>query len=142
MTQAREGNTVKVHYSGTLSNGTVFDKSPEDTPLEFTLGEKTLIAGFEEAVDGMEVGETKKVTLAPEDAYGPRHDEMLIEVDKDQLPDGLEPEIGTPLQIGLPDGQSQVVIISEIEDDTITLDANHPLAGQELTFEITLQEIV
>ena len=142
MAQACEGNTVKVHYSGTLNDGTVFDKSPEDTPLEFTLGEEDVIAGFEKAVDGMEVGETKQVTLAPEDAYGPYYDEMLIEVNKEQLPEGMEPEIGTPLQIGLPDGKSQIVIITEIEDETIILDANHPLAGQELTFEITLKEIV
>lgn len=142
MTKACEGNTVKVQYIGTLNDGTVFDQSPEETPLEFTLGERAVIAGFEKAVDGMEIGEVKKVTIAPEEAYGQYHDEMLIEVKKEQLPEELEPKVGTPLQVGLPDGQTQVVVISEIADDTVTLDANHPLAGQELTFEITLKEIV
>ncbi len=141
MAQAKQGDTVKVHYTGTLEDGSVFDSSVERAPLEFTLGAGQLIAGFDEAVSGMSPGEKKVVKIPAEKGYGPRRDEMTAEVSRSELPPDLEPKIGMQLQANQQDGRSMVVTVVEVKDESVTLDANHPLAGKELTFEIELLEV-
>ncbi|HHL73984.1 MAG TPA: peptidylprolyl isomerase [Bacteroidetes bacterium] len=142
MSQAKNGDTVKVHYTGTLKDGSVFDSSREREPLEFTLGSGQLIPGFEEAVVGMNIGDSKTVTIAADDAYGQYRDDMRMEVPMEQFPDNITPEVGQQLQLSNPDGSTFLVVISEISDSGVTLDANHPLAGKDLTFEIELVEVV
>jgi FKBP-type peptidyl-prolyl cis-trans isomerase 2 len=141
MTQAKEGDTVKVHYTGTLEDGTVFDSSRKRDPLEFTIGDGNIIPGFEEAVVGMVEGESKTIAIPPEEAYGMHQDEMVMSVGRDQLPPDLKPEIGQQLQSRQSDGQIAVFLVTEVDETSITVDANHPLAGKELTFEIELMEI-
>ena len=136
-----DGKTVKVHYTGTLADGTMFDTSREREPLEFTLGRGELIPGFEEAVKDMQIGQIKTVTIPPDEAYGQYNDEMVIVVPRDRLPDGLDPAVGQQLQIQRTDGRTDVAMVSEVSEATITLDANHPLAGKDLTFEIEILEI-
>ena len=142
MAQAKAGDTVKVHYTGKLEDGTVFDTSEERTPLEFTIGSGQIIPGFERAVVGMEPGETKTATIPPEEAYGLHREEMTITVEKEQFPDEINPEPGQQLQVQQPDGRMALVVISDVSESTVTLDANHPLAGQPLTFDIRLVDIV
>lgn len=141
MTQAKAGDTVKIHYTGTLDDGTQFDSSAGREPLEFELGSGQVIPGFDKAVEGMAVGEEKSVNIEPEDAYGPRHDQMVQEVPKDALPDDLEPEIGMGLQAQGPDGQLINLTVTEVADESITVDGNHPLAGKALNFAIELVDI-
>ena len=141
MAQVKDGDSVKVHYTGTLEDGTVFDSSRDREPLEFTLGSGMLIPGFEKAVVGMSVGDSTKVTIPTDEAYGQRNDEMVIDVANDQVPEHIKPEIGMLLQLESEGGVMEVVI-TEVKEDGITLDANHPLAGKDLTFEIELVEIV
>ena len=138
---AKDSDTVKVHYTGTLDDGTVFDTSIEREPLEFTLGEGMLIPGFEEAVKGMQVGQSKTVTIPAEEAYGPYLDDLIIVVEQSQLPEGLDPEVGQVLEVTQEDGRTGVVTVIDVSETTITVDANHPLAGKDLTFEIKLVEI-
>lgn len=142
MSKAKEGDTVKVHYTGKLTDeGTVFDSSREREPLEFTLGEGKLIPGFEDAVIGMEEGDSTTVDLASEDAYGERREDLELEVSKSDLPDNIEPEVGMQLQMQQQEnGQNIPVQITAVEDDYVKLDANHPLAGKDLTFDIELIE--
>ena len=140
MTQAQTGNNVKVHYTGRLDNGQVFDSSAERDPLEFTLGQGQLIPGFEKAVTGMQVGDKKTVTIPAEDAYGTRQEELLFSVERTQLPDHIQPEVGQQLQVSQ-DGQATVVTVAELTDTTIVLDANHPLAGENLTFDLEVVEV-
>ncbi|NIR33214.1 MAG: peptidylprolyl isomerase [Desulfuromonadales bacterium] len=140
MSQAKEGDSVKVNYTGKLDDGTVFDSSEGKDPLEFTIGSGQVIPGFENAVDGMEVGDSKTVTLSSEDAYGPRRDEMVLQVERERLPDEIDPQVGQQLQVGSSEDQTMIVQITEVTDDSVTLDANHPLAGKDLTFEIELVE--
>ena len=142
MAKAQSGDTVKVHYTGTLGNGKTFDQSKEDAPLQFTLGKQQLIPGFEQAVIEMEVDETKKITIPADQAYGEHNKEVVVEVTRSRLPDNLEPKIGQQLEVQDKDGNPLIVAITDLTDNTVTLDANHPLAGQDLTFEITLVEIV
>jgi len=139
--KVENGNTVKVHYTGTLKDGSVFDTSAEREPLEFKLGEGQLIPGFEKAVIGMEEGEKTKVDIPVKEAYGEAREDLIINVPKDQLPEDVQPEVGMQLQVNQPDGQPVPVRIAEISDDELTLDANHPLAGKDLAFEIELVEI-
>jgi peptidylprolyl isomerase len=139
--QAKIGDTVKVHYTGRLQDGTVFDTSVGSEPLEFTLGQGQLISGFEQAVIGMQVGESKTVTIPVDQAYGPRRDDMVLEVGRDELPEDLEPKVGMQLQMNQGDGGIMIVTITEVSETTIKIDANHPLAGQDLTFDIELVEI-
>lgn len=139
MSQVKNGDTVKVHYTGTLADGTVFDSSLEREPLEFTLGEGQLIPGFEKTVLGMSAGESRTVTIPAEEAYGPYREEMVLEVPRTQLPADMEPQVGMQLQIGEEQGEGMVVQITQVSDSNITLDANHPLAGKDLTFNIQLQ---
>ncbi len=141
MTQAKAGDNVKVHYTGKLDDGTVFDSSAEREPLEFSLGSGNVIPGFEEAIVGMAPGESKTATIPPEQAYGPRRDELAIAVEKEQIPTDLAVEVGQQLQISQNNGQVIPVIVTDVSDSQVTLDANHPLAGQQLTFDIELVEV-
>lgn len=141
MAQAKAGDKVKVHYTGTLSDGTVFDSSLEREPLEFTLGEGQVIPGFEEAVVGMEPGGTKNITLAPDQAYGDYNAEAVTDVPRDQIPPHIAPEVGMMLEVRLETGQPAHVIITEVSDESVTLDGNHPLAGKDLSFDLSLVEI-
>ena len=142
MMQAKVGDTVRVHYTGKLPDGTTFDTSLQREPLEFTLGQGELIPGFEQAVVGMSPGETKTETIPADQAYGVRRPEMVFEVDRGQLPPGLDPQVGQRLQMTQPNGAAIPVVVIEATESHITLDANHPLAGKDLVFEITLVEIV
>lgn len=141
MVQAKPGDTVKIHYTGKLDDGTVFDSSVEREPLEFTLSSGQVIPGFDQAVLGMSPGETKTETIPMDQAYGPYREEMVLEVNKQQMPPDLEPEVGQQLQLQQANGQIVAVLVTGVTDSTVTLDANHPLAGEDLTFEIQLVEI-
>ena len=136
---AKTGDTVKVHYTGTLNNGTVFDTSIQREPLEFTIGQGQLIPGFEQAVIGMKVGESTTVTIPVAQAYGPHRSDLVFTMELSQLPENIE--VGEQLQMTQTDGSTIVVTVVEVSETTATLDANHPLVGQELTFEIELVEI-
>lgn len=144
MSKVKDGDTVKVHYTGKLTeDGTVFDSSEDREPLEFTLGEGQLIPGFEQAVIGMEVGEDTTVDIASEDAYGERREDLELEVSKSDLPDNIDPQVGMQLQMQQQEnGQAIPVQITDVEEEYVQLDANHPLAGKDLTFEIELVEQV
>jgi len=141
MVEAKSGDTVKVHYTGTLEDGTVFDTSVEREPLEFTLGQGQLIPGFEQAVIGMKIGDLKTINIPADQAYGPYHDDLILVIERDQLPEDLAPEVGQQLQMTQADGEVVRVMISDVSEATVTIDANHPLAGKDLTFEIELIEI-
>lgn len=141
MSEAKKGDKVKVHYTGKLTDGTVFDSSENRDPLEFTLGEGRMIPGFEEAVYGMKVGDKKSADIASAEAYGDKRDDMMIEVPNDKLPEDIKPEVGMQLSMQQPDGQPVPVQIAEVHDNHIVLDANHPLAGKDLVFDIELVEI-
>lgn len=141
MAEAKNGDTVSIHYTGRLEDGTVFDTSENKDPLEFTLGEGNVIPGFEKAVEGMEEGETRTETIVSDEAYGERRDDLVLSVSKQQLPDDLDPQVGQRLQMQAGDGQTFQVVISEVESDSVEVDANHPLAGEDLTFDIELVEI-
>ena len=142
MSDAKKGDTVKVHYTGRLDDGSVFDSSLDGEPLQFIIGEGHVIQGFEEAVEGMSPGEKKTVRIEFEKAYGPHYDEGVIVVERSGLPEDLKPKVGDVLQIPQHDGDPLIVTVKEITDTTITLDANHPLAGKDLIFEIELMEIL
>jgi FKBP-type peptidyl-prolyl cis-trans isomerase 2 len=142
MSEAKTGDKVKVHYTGKLADGTQFDTSADQEPLEFTLGAGEVIPGFEEAVLGMNPGDTKTTTITAEDAYGDYDDELLLEVERDQFPPNITPEIGQRLQLHEANGEAFGAVVTSFDDETVTLDANHPLAGQDLTFDIELVEIV
>lgn len=141
MEQAQQGNTVKVHYQGKLEDGTVFDSSRGREPLEFTIGEGRVIAGFEEAVQGMRTGETKVSRVPADQAYGPRRDDLVLELPRTQIPDELDVEVGQQLTLQKQDGQPIPVVVADLDEENVTLDANHPLAGEDLTFELELVEI-
>ncbi|GAB6175588.1 peptidylprolyl isomerase [Desulfobaculum senezii] len=142
MAQAKSGDTVRIHYTGTLADGSEFDSSRDREPLEFTLGAGAVIPGFDSAVDGMQPGDSKSVTIPCAEAYGDYVDEAVAVVPRDQFPDHISPELGMALQIPQQEGSPVVVTITEISDESITLDGNHPLAGKDLNFEIELVEIV
>lgn len=165
MAQAQNGNTVKVHYTGTLDDGSVFDSSETvqeescgcscsssggcepksdcgSEPLEFVIGEGNVIPGFEKAVVGLAVGERVKVTIPFDEAYGPHHEQMVAVVDRSEMGSDIEPIEGQQLEVVLQDGSSMPVLITEVTDTTVTIDGNHPLAGRDLTFDIKLMEIV
>ena len=138
MTQAKSGDNVTIHYTGKLEDGTVFDSSEGREPLPFTIGESQVIPGFEEAVMGMNPGDSKTVTIPSEKAYGPRNEEMVMNVPIDQVPPDITPEIGMQLELMNDSNQPMVVRISEITEEHVALDANPPLAGKDLTFDIEL----
>jgi peptidylprolyl isomerase len=136
-----EGDTVKVHYTGKLNDGSVFDSSKDREPLEFTLGEGQLIPGFEEAVNGMEVGDSTTVDIPTDEAYGERRDDLELEVSKAELPGDVEPEVGMQLQMKQQGSEKTIPVqITEVEEEKVTIDANHPLAGKDLTFDIEVVE--
>ncbi|MFC1902386.1 peptidylprolyl isomerase [Chloroflexota bacterium] len=137
----KDGNTVKVHYTGKLDDGTIFDSSVEREPLEFTIGTGQIISGFEGTVRGMQVGQVKTITIPAEEAYGPHNEDMVFVVERDKLPENLNPVVGERLEKRLENGNTAVLVVIDFSDTTITLDANHPLAGKTLTFEIELLEI-
>ncbi len=137
----KEKDNVSVHYTGTLNNGEIFDSSKGREPLAFTVGAGMMIPGFDKAVVGMKLNETKKVTIAPADAYGEKQDGLVQKVEKSQLPADLQPEVGQQLASQLPNGQQIPVTVTDVAEDSITIDANHPLAGKELTFEIEVVTI-
>lgn len=139
--QAKNGDKVKIHYQGTLTDGTVFDSSYQREPLEFTLGEGQVIPGFENGVMGMEVEETKSISIEPEDAYGERNDNMIISFPKANLPEDFTPQIGQQIQLQDQQGNPIPVVIQDIKEEELVLDANHPLAGKVLNFDIELVEI-
>lgn len=138
MGKAKEGDTVKVHYTGKLANGEVFDSSEGRQPLEFTIGNGSLIPGFEKGVVGMDVGDTKTIKISPEEGYGERRDELVVEVNKNDFPDTVTPALGQRLQIRQQGSDPIVVTITELKEETVTLDANHPLAGYTLFFDVEM----
>ena len=140
MAQVQNGDTVRVHYTGTLDDGTVFDSSKGREPIEFTVGGGQVIAGFDEAVSGMTAGEAKKVTIPAVQAYGERRDELMLRVDRARFPDDVEPQVGQQFQMSQGE-QEFVVNVAAVEGASVTLDANHPLAGKDLTFELELVDI-
>lgn len=139
--KAQQGDTVAVHYTGKLDSGEVFDSSQGRDPLEFTVGSGQVIPGFDQAVDGLEVGESREVRIEPDDAYGEPRDDLKVDVSRDQFPNDADPEIGQQVQVQVAPGQNRVATIAAVQEDSITLDLNHPLAGQPLTFEVELVEI-
>lgn len=142
MTQASTGDTVKVHYTGKFEDGSVFDSSRDREPLEFSIGKQQVIMGFEEAVTGMSRGESKNIRIPAEKAYGKHKDELIIKTKRSQMPANIEPEEGLHLQINQPSGAVFNVIVTEVSEDTVTLDGNHPLAGKDLIFDIEIVEVV
>lgn len=141
MAQAKVGDKVKVHYTGRFDNGQVFDSSENRNPLEFTIGQGQVVPGFENAVIGMNPGDSKTERIDAENAYGPYVDEMVITVNRSQIPQDMNPEVGQELEVRSPEGDVIPVMVTDVTEETITLDANHPLAGQALTFDIKLVEI-
>ncbi len=141
MSQVKENDTVKVHYTGKLSNGQVFDSSLEREPLEITLGQGMLIPGFEKGIMTMELNEKKTINIPVAEAYGAVQDELLYEVKKDQLPQDMAPEVGMGLASKDENGKEIQFRIAEVKEEHIVVDANHPLAGHDLTFELELIEI-
>jgi len=141
MSKVKDGDTVKVHYTGKLEDGTVFDSSKESEPLELTIGAGNVIEGFEKGVIGMERGSSKTVTIPPEEAYGSMNEELVAKVKKENFPENITPVIGEQLQLKQQDGNIVNVTITEIIGDTVTLDANHLLSGKTLIFDIELVEI-
>lgn len=141
MTKIKDGDNVKVHYTGKLSDGTVFDSSDGRDPLAFTIGKGMMIPGFEKGVMGMQLDEKKTITLQPDEAYGQVREDMIAEVPKSQLPPDLKPQLGMELMSQTPDGHQLVVRVIAVKEDAIVIDANHQLAGKELTFDIKIVEI-
>ena len=147
MAQAKAGDTVRVHYEGQLSDGTIFDSSLEREPIEFILGQDTVIPGFEQAVIGMEVGESKDVSIPPEEGFGEYSEDFVVNIEKSMLPPDINPELGMQLEVSPEEASSEeetprVFTIADIAEDSITLDGNHPLAGAEIAFKIELLEIL
>ena len=141
MEQVKSGDSVKVYYTGKLEDGTVFDASEENEPLEFVVGSGSLIPGFEQAVVGMAPGESKVERIPADQAYGQYQEEMVMQIDREYMPPDFEPEIGQQLEIQRSSGEVISVVVTDISDAAVTLDANHPLAGMDLIFEIQLLEI-
>jgi peptidylprolyl isomerase len=141
MTQAKKGDAVKIHYTGRLRDGSEFDSSSGREPLQFSIGRGQVIPGFEEAVTGMKVGDKKTVEIPCAKAYGDRDPSMVMVVDRKHVPGDINPEVGQRLEMGSPSGELVIVNVVDVSDENITLDANPPLAGEDLTFDIELVEI-
>ena len=142
MSQAALGHTVKVHYTGTLDDGSQFDTSRGREPLTVTIGKGELIPGFEQALLGMAEGESKSVTIESDDAYGPHRSELVQEIERSLIPPEMDLEVGGSVMVRGPDEQPMRLLIRELSEDSVTLDANHPLAGENLTFDLELVQIV
>lgn len=141
MSTIKNGDTVSVHYTGTLTSGEVFDSSLERKPLKFTLGKGQLIPGFERAIMGLSVGEKVMANIPSKEAYGEHNSEMVLQVPNNQLPPELDAQVGMQLQLNQPDGQVIPVQITQVKVEMVTIDANHPLAGEDLNFDIEIIEI-
>ena len=141
MTEIKQGDTVRIHYTGTLLDGKVFDSSEGRDPLEFAVGSGQIIPGLDAALPGMEIGEKKRVEIDCVDAYGPINPGMRQQIPREGIPDDIPLEPGTQLQMQTPDGQALPVTVVEVDEATVTLDANHPLAGQDLVFDIEIVSI-
>ena len=141
MSQVKQNDTVVVHYTGKLKTGQVFDSSLEREPMEFTLGQGQLIPGFENGIIDMTVSEKKSIEIPSDEAYGEAKPELILEIEKTQIPEEIKPEIGVRLMSTSPDGNQMPLLITEVKETTIIVDANHPLAGQDLIFEVELIEI-
>ncbi|QCE41882.1 peptidylprolyl isomerase [Psychroserpens sp. NJDZ02] len=141
MSQVKENSAVKVNYTGKLSDGQVFDSSEGKEPIEFTLGQGQLIPGFEKGLIDMKLNEKKTITIAKEEAYGDINDALKQEVSKADLPQDMKPEVGMGLVSKAPDGRETNLLVVEVKEDTIVLDANHPLAGKDLIFDLEVVEI-
>jgi peptidylprolyl isomerase len=142
MTQASKGDTVRVHFTGRLKDGTEFGKTKKEEPLEFTIGEGQVIPGFEESTIGMRPGETKRVELEPEQAFGEKRPELVSKVDRSVVPEHIDLGPGTQLQVTSADGNPVMVTVTDLSDEHVTFDANPPLAGLSVTFDIELVEVV
>lgn len=142
MAQAKKGDTVRIHYTGKLEDEEVFDSSVDREPLEFILGDGKIIPGFEEAVVGMAPGESKTVSIPPEKAYGPHRKELVADIERNRIPDSLELQVGKHVQLRQPNGGMVQAKVTSMSESKVTIDANHPLAGKDLTFDIKLVEIV
>lgn len=141
MAHPRSGDKVKIHYTGRLDDGRVFDSSKERTPIELTVGEERLLPGFEEALTGMEPGDERTVKIPADRAFGPHRPELMLSVGRDELPEHIKPQVGQQLQMQQGNGEVAVVTVAEVSDEQVTIDANHPLAGQDLTFDLELVEV-
>jgi peptidylprolyl isomerase len=141
MTQAKNGDTVKIHYTGRLEDGSEFDSSSGKEPLQFSIGSGQVIPGFDEAVTGMKVGEKKTAEIPCDKAYGDRDPSMVMMVDRKHVPPEINPEVGQRMEMGGPNGELVIVNVIDVNDENVTLDANPPLAGEDLTFDIELVEI-
>lgn len=141
MSQVKQNDKVKVHYTGKLANGEVFDSSVEREPMEFEVGKGQLIPGFENGVVDMKVNDKKTIVIPSSEAYGEPREELVQEVPKDRLPEDIKPEIGMGLVSKTPDGNEIQLVVKEVKDEAIVVDGNHPLAGQELTFDVEVLEI-
>lgn len=141
MAKAQKGSKVKVHYTGKLDDGEVFDTSYHSSPLEFTVGSGELIKGFDQCVDGMEIGEKRSVAVPAEEAYGPHLENLVVNIPIDNIPENITPEVGHYLELKNHNGETARALIVQINDTAVTVDLNHPLAGKELNFEIELVEI-
>jgi peptidylprolyl isomerase len=142
MLQAKLNDTVRVHYTVSLKDGSVFDSTEGREPFQFTIGEGMVIPGFEKGVIGMMEGETKTFSVSPEDAYGEYNEDLVVTIDKAYIPPHINPEVGMVLRVHSPQGGTTLVTVKEVSEETVILDANHPLAGKELTFKVKLLEIV
>jgi len=142
MPNAKKGDKVKVHYTGKLEDGEVFDSSKGKDPLEFTIGENQVLKKFEDSVEGMSIGEKADILIPADEAYGTRQEQLIVKLPKDKIPDSLSPEVGMKLQMKTKDGQVVVVTITEISENELTVDANHELADKDLHFNIELVEII
>ncbi len=142
MKQAQEGDTVRIHYTGTLDDGTQFDSSSGREPIEFKLGSRSVIPGFEAGVTGMEVGEQKNIHIPADEAYGQRNEALVEEVPLQHFPEDMKLQVGMHLQAQSPNGESFNVVVTALSEESATLDGNHPLAGEALNFELELVEIV
>jgi peptidylprolyl isomerase len=141
MAQAKIGDTVSVHYTGKLKDGSVFDTSRDRDPLQFKIGEGEIIPGFEKAVIGMEVEDTKTIKIPSDEAYGPHREDLVLVIDRSDLPDEVPAKVSTQVKLRLPNNKATLATITQVTTEKITLDANHPLAGMDLTFSIELMEI-
>jgi len=142
MAQAKHGDTVKIHYTGKLEDGIVFDTSIGREPLQFKIGEDQVIQSLEKGIIGMNLNESKTVTIPSDEAYGPYRKKMVLDIPRNQFPPSIQPEIDRQLKLRQPNGQAIIVTVIQVSESNVTLDANHPLAGKDLIFDIQLIEII
>jgi FKBP-type peptidyl-prolyl cis-trans isomerase 2 len=142
MVKAKTGDRVKIHFTGKMQDDKVVETSKERGPLEFKIGEGNVISGLEQGIIGMQVGDKKTLTISPQEAFGVPRQELMVELNKDEIPEGIKLAVGIHLDIQASDGQTFKVKVVDVKEDTVTLDANHPLAGVTLIFDVELIEIV